>query len=389
MLPEDYDGSQSLNLSASSADCFESYTKHSLANFESDITERSFEKLTAQQCLSTFAVDYLYGHKSLAILSRNLTWAKQSPIKFVAHANTPSAYNDNMWQDPFSWMCQWHDTTQSQCSSSAVQSQMPDWKIYASDWQEPRWEVTVPWRNGSVTYTQDNYTVCYGDRFCSNMNRLASLVWLDPARDPQKQDLVPLTSQDLKNYTSSPSFWGGSSWSQDGNGNQTSWAEHVTWQQTGTQCTRYNQDLNSAYQDSVATIDKDFDFYSIGLYTVDGCLSMKSEQHCQLLFNPLFSIIVILSSVAKVACIVFVSQRERESRVLTVGDAIASFLSRPDPFTVGRCTFSSSDWIKPYRSSSDTLSHTYQGVPQQRLDYRKRRWWEVVTPKQWGLTIGV
>jgi hypothetical protein len=347
-----------------------------------------FQKLTPQQCLDTFAVDYLYGHGSLAILSSSLTWDLSPPMRFVGHANTPSAYEDNLSQDPYSWMCRWHGiaTSASGCRSSAIQSQLPDWKIIASNWQEPQWDFTVPWENGSMTYSQNNYTICERGRFCSNMHRLASFVWPDPSLSTQ--DLVPLTSQDLKNYTNSPSYWGGSFWSSTPYGDQTSWAENVTWQQTGTQCTRY-RDLNYAYYTSDATIDKDFEFASLGLYAVDGCLSTTSEEHCQLLFNPIFSIIVILCSATKVACILYVSQRERARRILTVGDAIASFLSRPDPFTVGRCTSSSSDWIKPSRSLLGRSVHSYHGISQQKLDCRKRRWYQAVAPKQWALTFGL
>jgi hypothetical protein len=389
VVPGDYAGSQPLNLTASSANCFESYTHQSLAGFNLDISRGDFDILSTQQCLDTFAASYVHGFKSLAILSSNLTWDMESPIRFAAHANLPSSYDASYvpWnQYPFLWMCP--RSQKPPCLPSNVQAQAPDWKISASIWQEPAWVFTVPWDNGTKTFNQANYTHCAGESpLCDNMAELAAFVWPTSVWSNANgyQYYTPITSQDLQTFTTTPSIWEKSLWIDDSWEDSLSWAKKITWQQEGLRCTNF-LDLNSASLFGASNTE-DFDYHSLGLYTVDGCLSTRAEEKCQLLFNPIFSIIVIVCTATKVACILFVSQRERARRLLTVGDAIVSFLSCPDPFTIGRCTSSSSDWIKPNRTLMGKSLHTYEGVPQQRLDCRTRRWWQAVAPRQWGLTL--
>ncbi|KAJ5437135.1 hypothetical protein N7445_008020 [Penicillium cf. griseofulvum] len=71
VIPSDYTGSQPLSLPHS--ECFQSRMHQSLADFNLDIENGRFDILSKEQCLNTFAVNYLHGYRSLAILSKNLT----------------------------------------------------------------------------------------------------------------------------------------------------------------------------------------------------------------------------------------------------------------------------------------------------------------------------
>ncbi|CAI7664057.1 unnamed protein product [Penicillium glandicola] len=339
----------------------------SLANFNLDLADGKFDILSKQQCLDTFAVNYLHGHQSLAVLSKNLTWAMQDHVKFAAAANSPTDYESIEARSPFSWMCPSRDD--SVCTSSTIQKQMPDWKILASVLEEPTWTVTAPMDNGSMTYTQQNYTECRNETSsCLNMFYLAQFLWgtsITPVGG-----ILPVTKQDLQQYLGSTFVWG----------DRITWAEQVTYQQSGTQCSRYNI-LNSP--NSIGY----YDYPSIGLYTVDGCISIKGEEKCQLLFSPLFALVVLVCTAVKVACILSASRKEQARRLLTVGDAISSFLSKPDPFTTGCCTSSKSDWIRRSRRLDGAAKHRYEGVAQQRLDCRTRRWWQATTIRQWASTL--
>ncbi|KAJ5359849.1 hypothetical protein N7517_009040 [Penicillium concentricum] len=340
----------------------------SLADFNLDIADGRFDILSKEQCRNTFAVSYLHGHRSLAVLSNNLTWDLEDPVKFAAIANSPIDYESVEARSPFSWMCPSRDD--SVCTSSTIQKQISDWKILASVLEEPTWTITAPLDNGSVTYTQENYTRCSNETSsCLNMFSLAWFLWGTSVTPPG--GILPVTTQDLQQYLGSSSVWG----------DEMTWAEKVTYQQSGSQCSRY-QILNSPN-----TIGY-FDYPSIGLYTVDGCISIKGEERCQLLFSPTFSLVVLVCTAVKVACILFVARGERAHRLLTVGDAIASFLSNPDPFTTGCCTSSKSDWIRRSRLDG-AAKHRYEGVAQQRLDTRTRRWWQAAAIGQWASTLGL
>ncbi|KAF9888433.1 hypothetical protein FE257_008711 [Aspergillus nanangensis] len=43
----------------------------------------------------------------------------------------------------------------------------------------------------------------------------------------------------------------------------------------------------------------------------------------------------------KLICMLFIARHKRETILLTIGDAISSFLEHPDPTTKGRCAMSS------------------------------------------------
>lgn len=77
-------------------------------------------------------------------------------------------------------------------------------------------------------------------------------------------------------------------------------------------------------------------------YPVNGCLAIKTEERCELLYSPPICIAMVLASLVKVVAM-FLSARISRSRsapLLTIGDAVASFLDKPDPTTEGLCWIS-------------------------------------------------
>ncbi|KAE8376759.1 hypothetical protein BDV26DRAFT_293783 [Aspergillus bertholletiae] len=90
----------------------------------------------------------------------------------------------------------------------------------------------------------------------------------------------------------------------------------------------------------------------------DEYLAIKAEEHCQLLHSPVISVIISLTAFAKVVTMSLAARvsRDRSPPLLTVGDAVASFLTRPDPTTKGMCWVSSED---------------HEGITYKRLSSRK------------------
>lgn len=77
-------------------------------------------------------------------------------------------------------------------------------------------------------------------------------------------------------------------------------------------------------------------------YQLSGCLAIKAEEHCELLYSPPICIAIVLASLVKVIAM-FLSARSSRSRsvpLLTIGDAVASFLEEPDLTTKGLCWIS-------------------------------------------------
>ena len=67
------------------------------------------------------------------------------------------------------------------------------------------------------------------------------------------------------------------------------------------------------------------------------CLSEKVPEHCELRWNLGFAVAVLISNLAKVVCMFLTVWNHDNSGLMTIGDAIQSFLNYPDQHTKGLC----------------------------------------------------
>ncbi|KAF2867468.1 hypothetical protein BDV95DRAFT_671224 [Massariosphaeria phaeospora] len=81
------------------------------------------------------------------------------------------------------------------------------------------------------------------------------------------------------------------------------------------------------------------------------CLSEKIPEHCQLGYSIHLALAVLFMSLTKTALMLYIALRFRERPLLTVGDAIASFLKRPDVFTQRGCLVGRTDAQQLFDSS--------------------------------------
>ncbi|KAL8991876.1 MAG: hypothetical protein Q9169_007572 [Polycauliona sp. 2 TL-2023] len=77
---------------------------------------------------------------------------------------------------------------------------------------------------------------------------------------------------------------------------------------------------------------------------VDYCLSRRVEEHCRLQFSFALLIVVVICNFIKAACMITMVYRRDTRPLITLGDAIASFLSDPDTTTQGNCVASKKDF---------------------------------------------
>ncbi|KIK53477.1 hypothetical protein GYMLUDRAFT_178990 [Collybiopsis luxurians FD-317 M1] len=79
-------------------------------------------------------------------------------------------------------------------------------------------------------------------------------------------------------------------------------------------------------------------------FQVDYCINYPVEPKCQLEFNlPLLAVVIAFNAV-KVVCMAFAAVKIKDEPLVTIGDAIASFIDDPDPHTRGLCLASRSDF---------------------------------------------
>ncbi|KAL6705062.1 hypothetical protein ACN47E_007321 [Coniothyrium glycines] len=86
-------------------------------------------------------------------------------------------------------------------------------------------------------------------------------------------------------------------------------------------------------------------------FPVEYCLSEKVEQHCKLQFQPTIAIVITVLNLVKAGLMFYIAFAVLENPLLTMGDAVASFLSKHDPTTKGM----SLSALEDFKTRQDTL----------------------------------
>lgn len=114
-------------------------------------------------------------------------------------------------------------------------------------------------------------------------------------------------------------------------------------------------------------------------YPVRYCLSEPLEESCRLEYSPVILGIICAANLLKALLMTLLFFTHSRPSLLTIGDSVASFLSRPDPTTVGYCT--------AYKKTAIfTTSSTHQPKPQP-LRMGRRRYGAVPSVSRWLLTV--
>ena len=94
---------------------------------------------------------------------------------------------------------------------------------------------------------------------------------------------------------------------------------------------------------------------------VDYCLAQPVEEQCNIMFSTPIMIAVVVCNVLKLACLVVAIRLSELTPLLTIGDAIESFLEVPDTTTTGMGPISKTGVQKHLRSTSTGPSYVAIG----------------------------
>jgi len=113
---------------------------------------------------------------------------------------------------------------------------------------------------------------------------------------------------------------------------------------------------------------------------VDYCLSEDLEALCRLQFDKRLAYVVIAFNAVKVLVLAYIFLGVREKPLLTVGDAVASFMRKTDLSTAGRCLISRrSDQVMKWQNWIPSKGQPY--------DPRPKRWRQSVGGGRWCITM--
>lgn len=117
-------------------------------------------------------------------------------------------------------------------------------------------------------------------------------------------------------------------------------------------------------------------------WDIDYCLAQQTDLSglCLLQYSLIIMIIILIANTIKFCCIFFLLWTHIEPVLATVGDGIASFINRPDRFTVNR----------PFLNRSQARKFKVLEKPKPvRWAEPKRalRWWNAPSATRWSLTL--
>ena len=120
---------------------------------------------------------------------------------------------------------------------------------------------------------------------------------------------------------------------------------------------------------------------------IEYCLSERVQERCQLQFSITIMVIVIIANFLKLLCMLYTVRSHSVPTLVTVGDAIASFLQDPDPTTVGHCTLSKRDVDKDGKWSRRGFNGRYQAVSAQPRPWVVKRyfWFSGASKTRWSI----
>lgn len=116
-----------------------------------------------------------------------------------------------------------------------------------------------------------------------------------------------------------------------------------------------------------------------GGYDIDYCLSEQVPSSCHLHFAFPLILVVIGFNILKVIGVAYVCFRLPEDPLVTIGDAIQSFITKPDPYTKGMC-LGTKDTIERYVAHGNS-------PPPARYRHKGQRWYRAATYKQWTFVM--
>lgn len=202
----------------------------------------------------------------------------------------------------------------------------------------------------AVTKNGSNYN--QSDTFPPPQNTtLPVLAYFHPLDYPQQiQDWCSNKCGNWAYNNTSPAYCFDADWDQSSA--PSSCIEHMVngtgWQPDSIpQVTYWMCNLDSIFYDQCSSSEaqKNSSDWSIlpEHYEIEYCLTTDAEHECQLKYSPLILYIAIACNVVKLASISACLLLSREPIFATIGDAVDSFLRRPDPASKGRCLMSKLD----------------------------------------------
>ncbi|KAF2163976.1 hypothetical protein M409DRAFT_68213 [Zasmidium cellare ATCC 36951] len=147
-------------------------------------------------------------------------------------------------------------------------------------------------------------------------------------------------------------------------------------------------DATSSLTCDTKKIKANADEWTINGKKIDYCLSQLEPSHCRIGFSLQVLIAVIVCNALKSAAMFWTLYRQKDATLVTIGDAIASYLDQPDELTKGRCLMSRTD-IKDWKLQGTKDKPNTNPLPKTYFQARAPRWFAAASWKRWITTFSL
>ncbi|KAJ5937109.1 hypothetical protein N7466_003559 [Penicillium verhagenii] len=137
---------------------------------------------------------------------------------------------------------------------------------------------------------------------------------------------------------------------------------------------------------------RSLDNWKVGLsdnsqYTVEYCLVEKAPQSCKLEYSFQLVIVVIAFNLSKIAILLFMWLGIQNSPILTIGDAIASFLRDPDPHSRRSCLLTKREVKSTSQYNGSVNTSNSPRCEPRAFDPSRKRWSTAASTSRWTLSM--
>lgn len=370
MIPQDIRENESLVTDDYEARLFEDYVGSSANDIRAEILNDTFIKKGLLECKKRYNVEYNTKAGTLLLMA-----GRDSLRGFSSLLPLDGAYGDYGLLEKFSEYSDEFDSPQNMGYIEAGNWNYPEWYFKyngSNTWRDINEFTSPSWWPESVIRNAAVY-----NNMSSDMDTLLAFIFNQNPDESHFGDFL-MTS---------------SNWRND------SWATQVEFRINAHSVSYWGRDgsLNNSVYLAVKSAELK---YELPRVAVSGCMTKDASQHCQFYFSPAICMAVIACNIVKLYCMYMTAKTDHKEIFLTVGDALSSFLDRPDPNTEGHCLLSRWHIMYGFRfwdsramaletivinRSHDTNSHTWA---RQLLPERKR-WFKAASWRRWVSTSTV
>jgi hypothetical protein len=247
-------------------------------------------------------------------------------------------------------------------TSQIMKTLNDEYYVNPEHWQYPAWSfrnTTGPSTNDSSDEWQDYGDLYKGPKYSNDKAILSNYILIHNPDEPE-----------LRNILDTSSIW-----------------QNATWAQ------QLDVRIDTPRENGVSLSSG-----GPGVVIPSHCLVKPVDAHCELYTNIPICVVVIACNIIKLVCMYLAARVRHKEILLTIGDAIASFLDSPDATTKGKSGMSRSQCRAmsvqnlvgssyDSQSTSPPPEHASPFGIISIVSLRRRRWYHAVGWRRWTVTI--